>query len=63
MIRPAEVRSFLVLRMRPSGCSGSSPCSPRTNGITLTPVSKPEIPRASFGKTSNATPIMISGLP
>ena len=37
--------------------------SPSTSGITATPVSKPDSPSASFGKTSSATPIMPNGLP
>ena len=34
MISAAAVSSLRVLRMRPAGCSGSSPASPRTSGIT-----------------------------
>ena len=37
MIKAADIKSSLVLRMRPAGCSGSSSGSPRTSGITLTP--------------------------
>ncbi len=32
-------------------------------GITLTPVSKPKKPRASFGNTRSATPTIAKGLP
>ena len=35
--------------------------SPLTCGITATPVSKPDMPSASFGKTSSATPTIASG--
>ena len=41
----------------------SSSASPRTCGITATPVSKPDRPSASLGKTSSAMPTTISGLP
>src|SRR5215216_4222126 len=41
MIRAAARSILRVLRMRPSGRSGSSSGSPRTSGIMLTPVSKP----------------------
>ena len=62
MIRAAVVSSLRVLRMRPRGFSGVSPGSPRTSGITATPVSKPDRPRASLGKTSRATATIASGL-
>ena len=39
------------------------PASPLTSGITATPVSKPERPSASFGKSSSANASIISGLP
>ena len=63
MISAADVKSFLVLRMRPAGCCGSSSASPRTSGMTLTPVSKPETPSAKRGNTRSATPIMSKGFP
>jgi hypothetical protein len=63
MITAAVVSSLRVLRTRPAGCSGSSPASPRTRGITVTPVSKPEMPRASRGNTRRATPTIAKGLP
>ena len=50
--------SLRVLRMRPAGRAGSSPGSPRTSGITATPVSKPERPRASLGKRRSESPMM-----
>ncbi|MER5426919.1 hypothetical protein [Streptosporangium roseum] len=62
MINAAAVSRRLVPLIRPAGRSGSSSCDPRTRGITATPVSKPDSPSASFGKTSSATPIMTSGL-
>lgn len=43
------------------GFSYVSVASPRTWGITATPVSNPDMPSASFGKTSSATPTMASG--
>ena len=62
MITAAVTSSFRVLRMR---CSvrrpGSSP-SPRTSGITATPVSNPESPRARRGNRITDRPIMASGL-
>src|SRR5215203_6500558 len=63
MIRAAVVSSLPVLRIRPVGCSESAPSSPRTSGIKLTPVSKPESPKASCGNTKSATPSIASGLP
>ena len=36
---------------------------PVTCGITATPVSKPDRPSASFGKTRRAIPTMMAGLP
>jgi hypothetical protein len=63
MMRAATVSIFLVLRMRPEGRSGSSSASPRTSGIMLTPVSKPESPSARRGNTKSDTPIIVSGLP
>ena len=63
MISAAEVRSFWVLRIRPAGFAGVSSGSPFTSGITATPVSKPESPSASRGKTSRATATIMIGLP
>ena len=62
MISAAVVSSLRASRIRPRGCAGVSPGSPRTCGITATPVSKPDSPSASFGKTSRATPTIASGL-
>ena len=51
MTSAADSRSFRVARMRPIGTAeASSPGSPSTNGMTDTPVSKPERPSASLGK-------------
>ena len=63
MIRAAVVSSFLVSRIRPAGRSSVSPSSPRTCGMTATPVSKPDRPRASFGNTIRAMPTMTIGSP
>ncbi len=59
----AAVRSRLVPRIRPVGRASVSVGSPPTCGITATPVSKPDMPSASLGKTISETPIMARGLP
>ena len=60
----AAVRSiFFVLRMRPVGASSVSVASPRTSGITATPVSNPDSPSASFGKRMTAIATIIIGSP
>ena len=61
MIRAAVVSSLRVSRIRPAGSRGVSVASPRTCGMTATPVSKPDMPSASLGKTSSATPTIASG--
>ena len=63
MITAAVVSSRWVLWMRPVGCASVSVLSPITRGMTATPVSNPDSPRASFGNSSTATPTMIQGLP
>jgi len=63
IITAAHVSSFLVPRVRPLGRSSVSAFSPRTCGITATPVSNPDSPRASCGKTINETATIIAGLP
>ena len=63
MISAAVVSSFLAPWMRPVGRSSVSPGSPSMCGITATPVSKPDRPSASLGKTSRASPTMTTGLP
>ena len=63
MIAAALVSSFLALRIRPAGLSGVSVSSPCTNGITTTPVSKPDRPSASAGNTSMAAATMNTGEP
>jgi hypothetical protein len=61
---PAAVRSsFFVFRIRPSGFSSVSVASPRTSGITATPVSKPDRPSASFGNRMMAIAPIITGSP
>jgi hypothetical protein len=55
MISAAVVSSRRVLRIRPAGRSGSSFGPPLTSGITDTPVSNPDRPRASLGNTTSAT--------
>lgn len=61
MISATVVSSLRVSRTRPSGRAYVSVASPRTWGITATPVSKPDMPSASFGKTRSATPIIATG--
>ncbi len=61
MITAAVVSSLRVSRIRPVGFAQVSESSPLTCGITATPVSKPDMPRASFGNTSSATPTIASG--
>lgn len=63
MITAAVVSSFFVSRMRPAGRSSVSDASPLTCGITATPVSNPDRPSASFGKTSSATPTITRTFP
>ena len=63
MMQAAAVSSFLVLRIRPAGRSGSSLGSPSTWLITATPVSKPDMPSASLGKRVRATAIISATLP
>ena len=55
MISAAAVSSFFVLRIRPCGFRSVSSASPRTSGMTATPVSNPDKPSASFGNSSSAT--------
>ncbi len=57
------VSSRFAPRILPVGSTSVSVGSPSTCGITATPVSKPERPRASFGNTSSAIPTIASGLP
>ena len=63
MISAAASSSFLVLRMRPVGSRSVSVASPRTSGITATPVSNPDRPSASFGNRMSAIATIISGCP
>ena len=63
MITAAVSSSLRVPRMRPTGFSSVSSASPFTCGITATPVSNPDRPRASLGKTSRAMPTISQGLP
>ncbi len=58
MINAAVVSSFRVFRIRVAGWAGSSSAAPSTCGITATPVSKPDRPRASFGNTTSEMPII-----
>ncbi len=59
MMTAAVVSSFRAPRMRPASSESEpiAPGPPLIWGITATPVSKPERPRASLGKTSRAMPI------
>ena len=50
MMSAAVSSSFFVLRIRP----GRPSALPLTSGMTATPVSKPDSPRASLGKSSAA---------
>ncbi|MCY1187112.1 hypothetical protein D9M73_280540 [compost metagenome] len=61
MVSAAVSRSFLAPAMRPSGLASVSPGAFRIWGITATPVSKPDRPRANLGKTSRAMAIIIQG--
>ena len=61
MMSAAVVSSLRALRIRPVGAAGVSVGSPLTSGITTTPVSKPDKPRASAGKTSRAAPMTAIG--
>ena len=64
LIIAAAVASIrLVPRMRPVGAASVSPSSPCTCVITATPVSKPDMPRASLGKTSSDSATTINGSP
>ena len=63
IVTAAVVSSRRVPRMRRSGRPGASDASPWICGMTATPVSNPERPSASFGKTSSASPTATSGLP
>ena len=63
MIRAAVVRSLCAPRIRPAGFASVSSGLPWICGMTATPVSKPESPRASLGKTSRAMPIITRGFP
>ena len=63
MMQAATVSSRLVLRIRPAGCSASSPGSPSTWLITATPVSKPDMPSASLGNSVSETAIISAMLP
>ena len=61
MISAAVFSSFLAFRIRDCRISGAVSPSPRINGITATPVSKPERPSASFGNSSSANASIITG--
>ena len=66
MMMAAVLSSLRVLSMRArSSIAGSTglPSTPRTSGITATPVSKPDRPSASFGNTMNAKATIMIGLP
>ena len=63
MISAAAKSSLFVLRMRPRGFASVSFASPLTSGITATPVSNPESPSASFGKTNKPTSMIMVQLP
>lgn len=58
----AVVRSLLALRIRPAGSSAVSVGSPLTSGMTTTPVSNPDRPSASAGKTSSDAAMIPNGI-
>ncbi len=55
MINAADTSSRCAPRIRPAGLASVSSGSPSTSGITATPVSNPDRPSASFGKSSSDT--------
>jgi hypothetical protein len=59
MMTAAVSSSLRVLRMRPAGCAGWSSGSPLISGMTATPVSKPDSPRASFGNSTSTRASMV----
>ena len=61
MMTAAVVSSRCAPRMRASGRRGVSLARPLISGMTATPVSNPDRPRASLGKTSRATTAIPSG--
>src|SRR5438128_566532 len=52
IIKAAASNSRRVFLTRPAGCSGVSSVAPRTRGMTVTPVSKPDRPSAGRGNSS-----------
>ena len=63
MIAAAAASIRLAPRIRPAGLASVSPGSPCTCVITATPVSKPDMPSASFGNTRTDSATIISGSP
>ena len=63
MITAAVISSLRVLAIRPRGSFGSSSSSPLTSGMTATPVSNPDRPRASFGKMIRLMATTVSSPP
>ena len=62
MVRAAVSSNFLAPAMRPVGRFSVSPGLDRICGMTATPVSNPERPKANLGKTRSAMAIIIHGL-
>ena len=62
MMTAAVISSRWVLRILILGAAWSSSAAPWTSGIMATPVSKPDNPSASLGKSSSDTPTIASGL-
>lgn len=58
----AHNSSRWVWRMRPAGFCSVSSGLPLTSGISATPVSKPDKPSASFGKSRRDIPTIANGL-
>jgi hypothetical protein len=62
MIPAAVASSRRVPEIRRASCSSAEPFPAATWGMTSTPVSNPDRPRASLGKATSATPITASAL-
>ncbi len=61
MITADVVRSFLAPTIRPTGLASVSPGRPWISGMTATPVSNPDRPSASLGKTTSETSTIATG--
>ena len=61
MMSAAVRSSFRVFAIRDRRMPSSSLPSPLMSGITATPVSNPDSPSASFGKSTSARTIIMRG--